>query len=431
MYSSIKSLSLGGNMAKKKLLILGANPETVSLIKKAKELGLYTIVTDNNPKAYAKRYADQAENIDATDVNKLVALALREKVQGVVVGVAEALLPAYCEVCERLNLPCYSTKDKFELLTHKDLFKETCKKYQVPTIEEYRIEDKSMIQYPVIVKPVDSCSSKGITVCATEKELDKAVLYAKSYSSSGRILVEKYMHGDEVIAYYVIQDGHPIFVGMCDRYTYRANPESVQLPTAYIFPSKYVEAYLNYTDSAIKNMIKGIGLANGSIFFQCFVDDQGVVRTYEAGYRLNGAQEHLIISKFTGIDAKELYINFALTGKATEDDLELLNKIKIDKIACKLSPLVTTGKIFEIKGLEKIKQFPDVVSVNPSYDIGDEVTGEGTLKQIVCRFFIVSANKLQLLKTINKIYETFEVLNEKGKSMLIGKFDTKIIYEQY
>ena len=87
----------------KKVLILGANPETVSLILKAREMGLYTIVTDNNPNAYAKKYADQAENVNAIDVDALVELAVREKVDGVLVGVAEALLPAYCEVCRRLE----------------------------------------------------------------------------------------------------------------------------------------------------------------------------------------------------------------------------------------------------------------------------------------------------------------------------------------
>ena len=52
----------------KKVLILGANPETVSLIIKAKEMGIFTIVTDNNPNAFAKKYADMAINIDAIDV---------------------------------------------------------------------------------------------------------------------------------------------------------------------------------------------------------------------------------------------------------------------------------------------------------------------------------------------------------------------------
>lgn len=35
-----------------KLLIMGANPETVSLIEKAKELGYYTIVADYDSDAY-------------------------------------------------------------------------------------------------------------------------------------------------------------------------------------------------------------------------------------------------------------------------------------------------------------------------------------------------------------------------------------------
>ena len=108
----------------KKVLILGANPETVSLINKAKEMGCYTIVTDNNPNAYAKRFADQAENIDAVDVDALVDLAKREKVDGILVGVAEALLPAYCSVCERLQMPCYSTSDKFEIMARKDPIQE-------------------------------------------------------------------------------------------------------------------------------------------------------------------------------------------------------------------------------------------------------------------------------------------------------------------
>ena len=69
----------------KKLLIMGANPETVSLIKKAKKMGIYTIVTDNNPDAYAKKFADQAENVNAVDVDGLVQLAKYNQVDGVLV----------------------------------------------------------------------------------------------------------------------------------------------------------------------------------------------------------------------------------------------------------------------------------------------------------------------------------------------------------
>lgn len=418
-------------MEKQKVLILGANPETVSLIKKAKEMGLYTLVTDSNPNAYAKRYADEAFNVDAIDVDALVELSKTENINGVLVGVAEALLPTYCEVCNRLNMPCYSTSEIFDVMVRKDYFKEQCRKYGVATIDEYNIDQIDKIQYPVIVKPIDSCSSKGITVCTNREELERGIKYATSFSKNGKYLIETYMTGDEVISYYVIQDGNPIFVAMCDRYTYKAKNELVQLPTSYIFPSRHIDRYIETTDEVVKNMIKGIGLKNGSIFFQAFVDQDKTIRFYEPGYRLNGAQEHLIVSQVSGIDAKEMYINFALTGSVSDIDLSSYSNPKPDQISCKLSPLVSVGEIGELRGLDEIEKLPDVVSVNPSYNKGDTVTGEGTLKQIISRFFIVSKNKKDLIDTINEIDRLLVVKDRNGFDMLIGKFDTQIVDRLY
>ena len=415
----------------KKLLILGANPETVSLIKKAKEMGIYTIVTDYDPNAFAKRFADQPENINAVDVDGLVDLANREKVDGVVVGVAEALLPTYCEVCSRLGLPAYSTSEVFEVMIRKDYFKKKCREYGVPTIREFDSSDLDDVVYPVIVKPVDSCSSKGIRICKNRKELDSAITYALEFSKSKKYLIEEYMCGDEVISYYVMQDGNPIFVGMCDRYTFKAREDLVQLPTSYIFPSRHIDSYMKHSDKAVKDMIKGLGLNNGSIFFQCFVDKDGIVRIYEPGYRLNGAQEHLIVSKVSGIDAKEMFINYALNGKVADVNLEPFSNPKPEEISCKLSPLVRVGKIAKIEGIDEISQMSEVVSINPSYNVGDTITGEGTLKQIICRFFIVSHDKQSLKKVIDMIQSKLKVLDENGENMLIGLFDTDTITNLY
>ena len=414
----------------KKVLILGANAETVSLIKKAKEMGLYTIVTDNNPNAFAKRFADQPENVNAMDVDGLVELAKREKVDGVLVGVAESILPAYCAVCERLGFPCYSTADKFEMMVRKDFFKEKCREYGVPTIREYDA-DAADIKFPVIVKPVDSCSSKGIRVCQSADELQEDIEYALSFSRSKKYLIEEYMVGDEVISYYVMQEGNPIFVGMCDRYTFKPKADLVQLPTSYIYPSRHIDSYMEHTDEAVKRMIQGLGLKNGTIFFQAFVDSDGIVRIYEPGYRLNGAQEHLIVSKVSGIDAKELYINLALTGKESDVDLEPLSNPKPAQISCKLSPLVREGKIARIGGLDEIARIPGVVSINPNYEDGDEVIGEGTLRQIIGRFFIISDSKEELADAIDKIQNTLTVTDVDGNDMLIGLFDTSILKALY
>lgn len=415
----------------KKLLILGANPETVSLVKRAQEMGIYTIVTDYDQYAYAKQFADKAYNVDAMDLEALIELAKKEKIDGIAVGVAEALLPTYCRLCKILSMPCYTTLEQVQIMIKKDAFKEACRRYSVPTIEEYKLEDEGKIEYPVIVKPVDSCSSKGITVCYNKEELLAAINIALSFSHSQKYLIERYIRGDEVIAYYVIQDGIPIFVGMCDRYTYKATKGGVQLPTSYIFPSRYIDEYLTHTDLVVKNMLRELGIKSGSIFFQALCDENGVTCIYESGYRLNGAQEHLIISRLSGIDAKDIYINLALTGKEAEIDLLGIANPKSPQFGCKLSPLVKTGIIKKISGLEEIANIPDVVSVNPSYREGDMVMGEGTLKQIVCRFFIISNNKKELRDTIEKIYRILKVEDENGENMLVGEFDTNIIDQYY
>lgn len=415
----------------KKILIMGANPETTSLVIKAKEMGLITYVTDYDPDAYAKKFADVPVNIDASHVDELVDLVNKEKIDAVLVGVAEALMPFYYEVCKRLNFPCFATMEQFEIMVSKDRFKQTCRRYEVPVVPEFSTDKLDEVKYPVVVKPVDSCSSKGISVCKNRAELEAGIKKALSFSKSASLLIEKYMTGEEVVIYYVIQDGDPFLVGMCDRYTNKEQEGVAQLPTSYIFPSKHLSKFIEEGDAKVCNMLKGMGLMNGILFLQAFVDESGSVQIYEPGFRLNGAQEHLIIGNVTGVDAKELLLNFALNGNMGKPMKSQADPYLHGKYGCKLSPLVKTGKIAKLDGLEEIKQLKGVVSVNPSYRQGQIVDGYGTLKQIICRFYIIATTKDELKEIIEAIYSKLTVLDEWGNSMLLKPFDTNIILEQY
>lgn len=413
----------------KKILIMGANPETASLVVKAKEMGLTTYVTDYNPSAYAKRFADVPVNIDASQVDALVEYVKTERIDAVLAGVAEALLPFYHEVCKRLNYPCFASLEQFEIMVSKDKFKKICQNYDVPVVPEFSQENLNEVEYPVVVKPVDSCSSKGISVCQNFAELQAGMDKALDFSKRKTLLLEKYMTGEEVVIYYVIQDGNPFLVGMCDRYTNKEQKGVAQLPTAYIFPSKNLKKFGEENDLKVQKMLRGMKIKNGILFLQAFVEN-GSVYIYEPGFRLNGAQEHLIIGEATGVDAKELLLNYAVSGSMGENVESKVDPYLNGKWGCKLSPLVRTGKIVSLKGLEEIKKMKGVVSVNPSYDEGDIVDGYGTLKQIICRFFIVADSKVELKTIINHVYDALEVLDEYGSSMLLTPFNTDII-EKY
>ena len=142
----------------KKLLILGANPETVPLVKTANIMGVLTIVTSNRPDDPAKKYAWKSCDVDGLDVPGLIALARQENIDGVLVGVADILVSAYCKVCEALGLPCYAARNIVDIFSYKDTFKAVCERYGIHGIPEYYLdadmnpEDLSRIKYPVMVK---------------------------------------------------------------------------------------------------------------------------------------------------------------------------------------------------------------------------------------------------------------------------------------
>ncbi len=420
-----------------KLLVLGGNSATAGVVQSAKSLGAETVVVDRDPRAYVKRFADKSYDIDGTDVQGIVEIAREERVDGVLLGAVEELMDSYRKVCEGLGLPCYADKGLFGLFSDKRAFKELCMSNGVPATQGglYGMDELGVLakeRFPLIVKPKDSSGSRGIRVCYSSEELPEAASLALTYSRYDKVLVERYLTGQEVVVYYAFQDGNPVLLGMCDRYTNHQRASMAQLPTSYIFPSRLTRAYIGGgEDLLVKDMFRKAGVRNGVMFLQGF-EDGGLIRFYESGYRLNGAQEHYIIAETCGIDAKEMMIRLALGRSMADFDLSSkADPFLHGKYGCKLSVLMNPGRISGFVGLEEIGAMEDVVHVSPSYLPGSEVKDVGTLKQIACRFFIVSETKERLKYFIDEVNRLFDVLDEDGRSMLMESFDTDIIMQNY
>lgn len=241
------------------------------------------------------------------------------------------------------------------------------------------------------------------------------------------------MTGEEVVLYYYFQDGNPVFAGMCDRYVNKEQIGVAQLPTAYIFPSKFIETHIAHSNQAIKNMFHEIGMQNGPIFLQAFIGD-GIPYLYESGYRTNGAREHYIVYATSGISSVDMLINFALRGKMSKKDIELAIEPSLHgKYACKLSPLIHEGTIGEIKGIDEIEKLPSVVKVVLNNYIGDTISDKdvGTLKQIAYRAFIVEDSIEDLKRTIDYIQNSVIFFDTSDKSMMLKSFDTNVLLKDY
>ena len=418
-----------------KLLILGGNPETGILVKKANALGVYTIVIDPNPIASAKNHARKHYEIDGFDIDRLIQVARAEKVDGVLVGVADILVPSYLQLCEALDLPCYASREIIDALTSKDGFLNTINTYSIKGIPSYSLDERmhpenlEEIKFPVMVKPVDNGGGVGMTVCYDKEELISGVKFAINNSKKGLFLVEKYMSSDDIFAYYTFKDGEIYLSAIADRITTKKGGKASPVCIAELYPSKYTDQYINFIHPSITEMFRGLGIRNGVLNIQFFVEG-GNFYAYDPGFRLQGAAPDIYANAINGFDHRKMLINFALTGSMGVEDLPERNDYKFrGKRACTLWILLKSGIIKNIYGLKELRDDPSVIYILKRFNEGDEVLENmiGTERQVMARIYIVSDSKQQLVQKINQIKSQLSVLDSNGEEMVLDFVDTNLI----
>lgn len=415
----------------KKLLILGGNPETTPLVEIANNMGIKTIVSSARHTDPAKQAAWKAYDVDGMDVPGLVALAREEQVNGVLVGVADILVPAYCKVCEALGLPCYATQQITDVFAFKDVFKATCERYGVHGIPEFYLdaemkrEDLDKIVYPVMVKPVDNGGGVGMTVAYNEEELKKGVEVALANSKKKRFIVEKYMQCNDMGMYYTFKDGYCSASCIYDRYTTDEQPGMSRVCLGGTYPSKHLDEYFERMHPNALRLFREIGIENGVLMLSAFYE-KGEFYVYDTGFRLQGEAPHLLMKAIHGFDQREMLIRFSLTGSegvvdlAKDDDTRLRGKW-----AATLWFLMKEGKIDKIVGLDQIESDERVVANVQRLHEGDVVLPEwiGNEKQVLTRMYLVCNSKMELADTLKYYMNTVKVLDEHGSSMLLKGFD--------
>ena len=116
----------------KKLLILGGTALACGTVEKAKQMGVFTIVTDDREDSPAKKVSDASFMVSATDVEALVDLCKEQEVDGVLTTYHDRLLPYAQEVSDRLGLPYLATAEQLEMIRNKKKSKNLCIEYGIP-----------------------------------------------------------------------------------------------------------------------------------------------------------------------------------------------------------------------------------------------------------------------------------------------------------
>lgn len=434
--SGIREMSIDNRLKGKKLLVLGGTSASYDLVKLAQSLGVYVIVTDEAKveQRVSKQIADEVAYISTNNIEGLSKLVKSKDVDGVFCGPSEFNLKNVIDLCDKIGLPCYATPQQWDICSNKDVFKKFCRLNNVPTAEEYNIEifrqegNDASVVYPVIIKPVDGCSSKGISICNNRNDVLSAYEYALAASKCKRVVIEQYIdNGGSIFSFrYILDEGHYYPYLAFD--TYIADPISKKcLISAFTyFPSSLTESFLKDLDKNIQNMFKDMGLKNGVAFIQA-IPYKGKLYCHEMGYRLSGGMIYKITEPLIGINDMKMMLRYALGEKiVTDDELKKVTLKPHDTVMAQLMLPLECGTIGLVEGLEEILSLPNVVDFLQYYNVGDTITPElyGTLGQHFGRFTLKTKCKEEMIDLVMKIQKKIKIQNINKDDMYKMKFDT-------
>lgn len=184
----------------KKILLLGGSRYLLPVIKSAHELGLYVITCDYLPDNIAHKYSDEYVNVSIIDKEAVLEVAKKLEIDGIMSFATDPGVVTAAYVAEKLGLPYGGSYESVSILQDKGLFRSflTEHNFNVPHAKSYKnledaLRDTDFFTWPVIVKPVDSAGSKGVTRVDDKNELRKAIEYALDFSHCDQFIIEDFI----------------------------------------------------------------------------------------------------------------------------------------------------------------------------------------------------------------------------------------------
>ena len=409
----------------KKLLILGATSETGKMVQKAASMGVETYVTDPYEGAPAKKFADHPINIDCYDVDGLVKIIEEDKIDGVLPGCADILIPAYLEVCKRTGKNCYVNDEAVYTFNNKRGLKTALKRYGLPLIEEFtkeQVEKESFDRFPVFLKPADNNSSKGMSIANNVLEFEKAYEKAISFSRLKTVLIEDYKTCDDFYIGYFVQDG---IVGVAftgDRFVIQ-QPGVGSITSAIVYPSKYSDLYFETIHKKMVKLFSDVGFKNGICAIQGFVEN-GKIMFYDPALRITGGQEYMLVNHFTGVDELAALISFALSGQmGVAGEVDKCDSTYGGKYGCNLTFSCKCCTLGNIEGIEYARKHEGVLNVTQEHFEGDVIDKLGTAQQNFARMHLFAESKEDLKKLVVDLQQKVVAYDESGNIAMVKGFD--------
>lgn len=301
------------NSEKPRIIVLGGTDSHCILLEHLKERGFYTILVDYLDSPLAKDYADLHLQISTFDKEEVLKAAEEFKVSAIMTASVDQVNTTACYVAEKLGLPRPYNYATAERIIDKSEMKRAMVSRGIPTTKYVYLEIDDPIEnidltFPVVTKPVDNHGASGVKVSRNVKELEQYLKEARSFSRSGRTVVEEFFSGVEVSAYTVVKDGKANIIMISARQSVCEGADQVMKCYATVTPTGISETAVKKIQKAADGIAEEFGLLNTPLHVQAIVDGDDI-SVIEFAARVAGGLSTDIIRKHIGLDLIDVAID--------------------------------------------------------------------------------------------------------------------------
>lgn len=399
----------------KKALVLAGGVPQIELLKQLRGRGIETILADDNPNAVAVPYADHFCRTKIFDLEAVEELALKEQADYLITVCADQVLLMVAQVSELLGLPCYIDYKTAQNVSDKAKMKRIFRENGIPSSDYVQLDKLDFdpirkLRYPLVVKPVDAYSSKGVRRASNPEEVKLFFEEAKKISRSGEVIIEEFCPGEEISVDAFVTKGKVKILCI-------SNSEKVKNENRFVifrgrYPARMTEKLRKEIEEVSQKIADSFGLYNSPLLIQMIARDDHV-SVLEFCARTGGNMKWLLIKHSCGVDVIEATTDLFLGKQPDIEPRERNYAIVVnDYIYC------TPGVFEKAAGYEELikdgtlAEFyicrPPQTQMQKAVSSSDRIAG----------FTITADNISEFNRKQAKVLEQLKILDCRGKDIM-------------
>lgn len=401
----------------KKAIVLGGTRPHITLIQKLKDKGYYVILIDYLKFPIAKAYADEHIQESTLDKDLVLKIAIEQKADLVISTCIDQANVTAAFVCEKMGLPSPYGYDIALSVTDKLKMKDILIKNNIPTSRYRKIETSADLsnwdfKYPIIIKPTDSNSSKGIyKIEETISNLDELIKESISFSRTKEAIVEEFVTGKEIGIDTFVSNGVAKVLMIKERRKIQKNANGSQNILGCIWPMPLSPNVEKKAEQIANQIAQAFGLKNSALMIQAILKDNEI-SVIEFGARIGGGESYRIIKDCVGFDYVEASIS-TFTGEPLTEELKKPEYYFADNF------IYSRECVFD--HIDFCEQLISDGTIDHAYELkskGSEIDSNLSSNNRVGTFVVKSKTIKGLYEKINTVLSNIEVYDQNGKAVM-------------